>query len=61
MEDPKKYGRQKRPQIPKTFNIDDDLVEYPNKTGNQDAFVNMIIRNYKQQAEKIISQINKIL
>lgn len=49
-------------QTSKTFRIDNDLAEYLiTKVNNQNSLVNLLIRNYKQQAEKIITQINKIL
>ncbi len=46
----------------KTFGIDLDLVEYlETKVGNQNAFVNMCIRSYKEQSELIIGKIDKFL
>lgn len=55
-------GRKKgRNQTPKSFRIDDDLCEYlENQVGNKNAFVNMLIRNYKEQSEKLIAQINRM-
>lgn len=56
-------GRKKgRKQTPKSFRIDDDLIEYLEKqVGNQNAFVNMAIRAYKEQSELIIGKIDKLL
>lgn len=49
-------------QTPKTFRIDNDLVEYlETKVGNQNRLINMLIRGYKTNTEKIIEQINKII
>ena len=46
----------------KTFKIDNDLCEYlTNKVGNQNAFVNMVIRSYKESSEALIKKIDKIL
>jgi len=46
----------------KTFKIDNDLCEYlTNKVGNQNAFINMLIRSYKESSEALIKKIDKIL
>ena len=46
----------------KTFRLDEDLCEYlENKVGNQNAFVNMLIRSYKENSEALIKKIDKIL
>ncbi len=48
-------------QTPKSFRIDDDLARYlEEKVGNQNAFINMLIRNYKEQSKGIIEAINKL-
>ena len=53
----RKKGTNKRS---KTFKIDDDLCEYlANKVGNQNAFVNMVIRSYKENSEALIKKIEK--
>ena len=56
-------GRKKgKTKSTKTFRIDDDLCEYlENKVGNQNAFVNMVIRSYKESSEALIKKIDKIL
>lgn len=46
----------------KTFSIDLDLIEYlKTQVGNQNDFVNMTIRAYKEQSELIIGKIDKLL
>jgi hypothetical protein len=46
----------------KTFKIDNDLCEYlTNKVGNQNAYINMLIRSYKENSEALIKKIDKIL
>ncbi len=56
-------GRKKgKTKTTKTFRIDDDLCEYlESKVGNQNAFVNMVIRSYKESSEALIKKIDKIL
>jgi hypothetical protein len=56
-------GRKKgKNKTTKTFRIDDDLCEYlESKVGNQNAFVNMVIRSYKESSEALIKKIDKIL
>jgi hypothetical protein len=46
----------------KTFRLDEDLCEYlENKVGNKNAFINMIIRSYKENSKALIKKIDKIL
>ena len=48
----RKKGTNKRS---KTFKIDNDLAEYlETQVGNQNAFVNMILRSYKENSEALI-------
>lgn len=56
-------GRKKgKTKTAKTFKIDDDLCEYlTNKVGNKNAFVNMVIRSYKESSESLIKKIDKVL
>jgi len=56
-------GRKKgKTKTTKSFRIDDDLCEYlESKVGNQNAFVNMVIRSYKESSEALIKKIDKIL
>lgn len=56
-------GRKKgKTKSTKSFRIDDDLCEYlESKVGNQNAFVNMLIRSYKENSEALIKKIDKIL
>jgi hypothetical protein len=56
-------GRKKgKTKTTKSFRIDDDLCEYlESKVGNQNAFVNMVIRSYKESSESLIKKIDKIL
>jgi hypothetical protein len=56
-------GRKKgKTKTTKTFRIDDDLCEYlENKVGNQNGFINMLIRSYKESSEALIKKIDKIL
>jgi hypothetical protein len=59
----KNAGRKKGTnKTAKTFKIDNDLCEYlTNKVGNQNAFINMLIRSYKENSEEVIKKIEKIL
>jgi hypothetical protein len=59
----KNSGRKKgKTKTTKTFRIDDDLCEYlESKVGNQNAFINMLIRLYKENSEALIKKIDKIL
>jgi len=56
-------GRKKgKTKTTKSFRIDNDLCEYlESKVGNQNAFVNMLIRSYKENSEALIKKIDKIL
>lgn len=55
----RKKGTNKRS---KTFKIDNDLCKYiETQVGNQNAFVNMILRSYKESSEALIKKIDKIL
>ena len=56
-------GRKKgKTKSSKSFRIDNDLCEYlDNKVGNQNGFINMLIRSYKETSEALIKKIDKIL